>query len=169
MNTPDTAVLAAIADRRIDRRGFLTVAAKGLAVAFTMPLAGRVASVRAATPPTSTDLADSYVHIGSDGRISLFFGGAEMGQGSMSGLSQILAEELKVDWTKVSVETADPRLGVSYLTGGSTAVRLWFGPLRLAGAKAREMLSQRVETKSDGEKDDGDAGEEAGHEGSSPG
>jgi isoquinoline 1-oxidoreductase beta subunit len=154
MNAPDSTLLAAIAERRIDRRGFLTVAAKGLAVAFAMPLAGRVASVRAATPPTSEDLADSYVHIGSDGRITLWFGGAEMGQGSMSGLSQILAEELKVDWNQISVVTSTVDPIVSYFTGGSSAVSGRYMRLRTAGAAAREMLiAAAMQAKGDANRD----------------
>ena len=116
-------VAAALAERTVDRRGFLTLAGKGLAIAFTMPLVGRVAAVRAADGPTGEELANAYIHIGTDGSITLSFGGAEMGQGSKSGLAQILAEELGVDWPQVTLvrqELVDPV--VSYFTGGSSAV-----------------------------------------------
>jgi isoquinoline 1-oxidoreductase beta subunit len=122
----------------MDRRGFLTFAAKGLVVACLLPAAGRIGTAMAA--PTNGQLASAYIHIGSNGTIALFFGGCEMGQGSMTGLSQILAEELLVDWTQVSVvqSLVDPI--VSYLTGGSSAVSGRYDTLRNAGAAARELI-----------------------------
>ena len=105
---------------------------------FVMPIVGRIGNLEAATTPT--DLANAYIHIGTDGTITLAFGGAEMGQGSMSGLTQILAEELMVDWDQIKVQQwlFDPI--VSYLTGGSSAVSGRFKTLLKAGAAARELL-----------------------------
>lgn len=121
---------------KLDRRGFLTLAAKGLVVAVVLPAAGRKAE--AATLPK--DLASAYVHIGSDGSITLAFGGIEMGQGSMTGLAMILAEELMVDFNQVTVVQSLVDPVVSYLTGGSSAVSGRYTNLRNAGAAAREML-----------------------------
>ena len=137
MNLPDGIIATALAEHKINRRGFLTFAAKGLAVAFALPLVGRGADVQAAT---NRELASAYIHIGADGSITLSFGGAEMGQGSMSGLAQILSEELKVDWNQITVlqSAVDPI--VSYWTGGSSAVAGRYAPLRNAGAAARECL-----------------------------
>ena len=98
----------------MDRRGFLTFGAKGLVVACLLPLAGRDAFAAA----SSKDLASAYVHIGSDGSIELMFGGCEMGQGAMTGLSQILAEELMVDWGQVTVTQSLVDPIVTYFTGG---------------------------------------------------
>ncbi len=134
-------VVSALATPTVDRRGFLAIAAKGLAIAFTMPLVGRGAAVHAAGGPTSEQLANAYIHVGTDGSITLSFGGAEMGQGSKSGLAQILAEELGVDWPQITMvrqELVDPV--VSYFTGGSSAVSGRYARLRNAGAAAREML-----------------------------
>src|SRR5512136_1635512 len=78
----------------MDRRGFLSLAGKGLTVAFALPLIGRAGTANAATPE---QVANAYVHVGTDNSITLMYGGSEMGQGSMSGLAQILAEELMVD------------------------------------------------------------------------
>lgn len=154
MNAPEGFLATALGERRIDRRGFLTFAARGLAVAFTMPLAGRVAMVSAATPPTSEQLADAYVYIGNDGRITLYFGGAEMGQGAMSGLAQILAEELMVDWNQVTVRQALVDPVVTYFTGGSSAVSGRYARLRTAGAAAREMLiAAAMQAKGDANRD----------------
>ncbi len=138
MNHPAESFLKTLADHRLDRRGFLTFAAKGLAVAFVLPMAGRIGNVAAAASPQQ--LASAYVRIGTDGSIALAFGGAEMGQGSMSGLAQILAEELMVDWNQIAVEQSPVDPIVSYLTGGSSAVRGRYATLRNAGAAARELL-----------------------------
>ncbi|MGE5088448.1 MAG: molybdopterin cofactor-binding domain-containing protein, partial [Candidatus Levyibacteriota bacterium] len=132
----------------MDRRGFLTLGAKGLVVAFAMPLVGRSAAVQAATtPPTPQQLANAYVHVGTDGSIILWFGGSEMGQGAMSGLAQILAEELMVDWNQVTVKQAGVDPIVSYLTGGSSAVSRRYVTLRNAAAAARELLIAAAMTK----------------------
>lgn len=123
----------------MDRRGFLAFAAKGLAVAFALPLAGRSAVVGAAAP-TPGSLAMAFVHVGSDGVITLQYGGSEMGQGTMSGLPQILAEELGVDWSQITIRQALVDPVVTYFTGGSSAVSGRYATLRTAGAAAREML-----------------------------
>lgn len=138
MTHPAEAFLAPLAQHTVDRRGFLTFAAKGLALAFVLPAAGRIGSAIAA--PTPAELAGAYVRIGTDGSITLAFGGAEMGQGAKSGLAQILAEELMVDWGQITVVQSLVDPVVSYLTGGSSAVRGRYATLRNAGAAARELL-----------------------------
>lgn len=140
MTHPAESFLTNLPNPKIDRRGFLAFAAKGLAVGFLLPAAGRVGSALAATPPTSGQLASAYVHIGTDNSITLMFGGCEMGQGAMTGLAMILAEELLVDWGQVSVSQSLVDPIVSYLTGGSSAVRGRYDTLRNAGAAARELL-----------------------------
>ena len=117
------------------RRNFLVTAAGGLTLSFFLPQPGRVLFAG----PVQTQL-NSWIRIGADGSVTLSFGGCEMGQGAMTGLSQILAEELKVDWTQVRTEQslADPK--VSYITGGSSAVSGRFMPLRQAAATVRELL-----------------------------
>ena len=140
MSLPTEMLATALAAPKTDRRGFLTFALKGLAVAFVMPVVGRSADVQAASPPGPGDLANAYVHIGTNGSITLSFGGAEMGQGSMSGLAQIIAEELMVDWSQITVQQATVDPIVSYFTGGSSAVSGRYARLRTAGAAARELL-----------------------------
>ncbi len=140
-------ILVGVRATPMGRRGFLTLGAKGLVVAFAMPLVGRSAAVQAATPPTAQQLANAYVHVGTDGSIVLWFGGSEMGQGAMSGLAQILAEELMVDWNQVTVKQAGVDPIVSYLTGGSSAVSRRYDTLRSAAAAARELLIVAAMTK----------------------
>lgn len=124
-----------VREGRVSRRGFLVSMAGGLLLSFALPGGNR----RLGAANASQQI-NSYVRIGTDGTITLSFGGSEMGQGSMSGLTQILAEELMVDWNQITVEQAAADQGISYITGGSSAVSNNYGPLRAAGAKARELL-----------------------------
>ncbi len=135
---PTQEIAATLATHTLNRRGFLKFSANGLALAFALPLIGRVEEASAAI--TTQDLANAYIHVSPNGSITLAFGGAEMGQGSMSGLAQILAEELMVDWTQISVMQAVANPVISYTTGGSSAVSRRFTTLRNAGAAARELL-----------------------------
>ncbi|HKA80387.1 MAG TPA: molybdopterin cofactor-binding domain-containing protein, partial [Xanthobacteraceae bacterium] len=93
-----------------------------------------------------------WVRIAPDGKITILSAGAEMGQGSMTSLPLILAEELDADWSKVAIEwvPADPKVygykdpagGTEQLMWivGSRAVQLYFTQLRLAGAQVRKVL-----------------------------
>ncbi len=97
-------------------------------------------STTTTVPADSTVVVNAWVRIANDNSVTLMYGGSEFGQGTMTGLAQILAEELRVPWESITVKQADATPGVSYLTGGSFAVRSQFGPLANAGAAAREML-----------------------------
>ena len=117
----------------MDRRQFLT-AAGGLLLAFTLD--GR--RPRRAAAGTGTTTVNGWIRIGTDESITVLIGSAEMGQGVMSGLAQIAAEELKVDWARVTAQPAPA--AQSWVTGGSTSIRGHFQSMRMAGATAREML-----------------------------
>ena len=121
------------------RRGFLATAIAGLTVPFVMPDAGRVFGLQAATTPIPLN---AYISIGTDGGITLLFGGSEMGQGIKTGLAQILAEELFVDWPQIQVQQSLVDPAITYITGGSGAVSGRYTSLRRAGAAARELLIQ---------------------------
>lgn len=84
---------------------------------------------------------DAYIAIGTDGRVELSIPEAEMGQGILTGLALILADELEVPWDVVSAHMADAdeRYGRQG-TGGSTSTRGDHDPLRKAAAAVREML-----------------------------
>ncbi|MGH8738702.1 MAG: molybdopterin cofactor-binding domain-containing protein, partial [Burkholderiales bacterium] len=80
------------------------------------------------------------------GRVTVVCGLSEMGQGVLTAIPMLLAEELDADWDHVSVEQApvdkafaNPMFGVQ-ATGGSASVRGFWEPMRKAGAAAREML-----------------------------
>ena len=84
---------------------------------------------------------DAWVRITPDNRVTLILGKSEMGQGIMTALPMILAEELCVDWKNVKVEQAPTNPTIYDLgTGGSGSVADSWLPLRRAGAAAREML-----------------------------
>jgi isoquinoline 1-oxidoreductase beta subunit len=74
---------------------------------------------------------------------------SEMGQGTLTGLAQMVAEELECDWSKVTTEYPTPGQSVArkrawgdYSTGGSRGIRMSHDYVRKGGATAREMLIQ---------------------------
>jgi isoquinoline 1-oxidoreductase beta subunit len=94
-----------------------------------------------------TEVIAGWIRIDPDGALCLLVNATEMGQGAKSGLAQILAEELEVDWSQVRVDFAPidrEHYGMweTYQTGGSGSVRGMFDRLRKAGATARTMLLQ---------------------------
>lgn len=124
----------------VDRRRFLTTsaaAAGGLLIGVALP--GR-SSVAASQAPAATRL-NAFVHIGSNDIVTLIIHKSEMGQGTVTSLSMLLAEELGCRWESIRNEFAkpDPAYGVLGVYG-SNSIRTSWQPLRLAGATAREML-----------------------------
>jgi isoquinoline 1-oxidoreductase beta subunit len=90
---------------------------------------------------------DAWIRIDKDGAVTLMTAKSEMGQGVLTSLPMILAEELDVDWAQVRVEQArtDPSI-YEHGTGGSGSVKTSWLPLRQAGAAAREMLIRAAAT-----------------------
>ena len=87
---------------------------------------------------------NGYIHITPDNKVKLICPNPEFGQNVMTSLPMMLAEELDVDWKNVTVEMGphDPvKLGAQF-TGGSNSVRMYWKPLRQAGAAARQMLRE---------------------------
>src|SRR5579863_8691884 len=126
----------------LDRREFLragAIGAGGLLLGFSLPLTLRAA---AAAGAATTSALSAWIHIGSDEAVTLFIHKAEMGQGTVTSLSMLLAEELECDWTKVRTEFPglDPAYGPSQGVYGSNSIRSSWTPLRRAGATARQML-----------------------------
>lgn len=129
------------------RRGFLT-ASGGLVLGIVLP--GRSKAQQIGIPPANifapppVHKPNAYIHIATDDSITFLIPKGEMGQGPTTACSQMLAEELECDWTKVSMQIApvDPALYGHQTTVGSQAIRSTWDPLRKAGAEAREMLKQ---------------------------
>ena len=121
----------------ISRRDFVETTA-GLVIAFHLPR-GLEAS-RAAEGPFAPN---AWIRIDTSGLVTLTLDRSEMGQGSQTGLAMILAEELEADWSSIRLgPVPENPAGWSRImrTGGSSAIRTSYEPLRKAGAAAREML-----------------------------
>lgn len=85
-----------------------------------------------------------YIKITADNVIKIICPNPEFGQNVMTSLPMMVAEELDVDWKKVVVEMGphdNTKLGPQF-TGGSNSMRMYWKPLREAGAAARNMLRQ---------------------------
>jgi isoquinoline 1-oxidoreductase beta subunit len=131
-------------ETKVSRRQVM-VGAAGLS--FAIALAGRAGASVLASARTGKELSP-WVSIAPDGTISIVSAATEMGQGSMTSLPLILAEELDADWSKVKIVTAPPIeaiygnpgfQGMMY-TAGSNAVTSYYTPLRIFGAQVRRVL-----------------------------
>ena len=133
-------------NRPISRRNFLRVSATGGAVLFSVCIPGLrgTATVEAANGVFEPNV---WVKIGADDSTTITLSMLEMGQGVMTSMPMLVAEELDLDWNKVKTvwAPADPRygnpnFGGAQLTAGSNSVRGMWKLLREAGASARSML-----------------------------
>jgi isoquinoline 1-oxidoreductase beta subunit len=126
----------------ISRRGFM-IGAAGFTFAVTSGL--RLDAAAAARGPET--VLSPWVTISTDDTVAIMSPAAEMGQGSLTSLPLILAEELDADWSKVRVIVAPPNdalyknpvFGYMY-TAGSNAVTAYFKDLRKFGAQVRKVL-----------------------------
>ena len=127
----------------IDRRAFLASGA-GLALAFALPANVDAQSPEAAYSP------NVWLTISPDGTITIMSPAAEMGQGTMTALPVIIAEELDADWAKVKIVAApldakkygNPYYGNTLSFASSMTVSAYYMPLRIAGAQARRVLME---------------------------
>jgi isoquinoline 1-oxidoreductase beta subunit len=128
----------------ISRRNFVVGGATaGLALGFQLPFANR----RAAAQPGFPDEINAWVVVKPDESVVIRIARSEMGQGTLTGLAQLVAEELECDWANVTTEYPTPatnlergRIWQSFSTGGSRGIRQSQDYVREGGAAAREML-----------------------------
>jgi len=122
----------------LDRRKFMLLAGGGIAVFVALGL--RLALKSDGTPQYPEDF-NAYLLIGKNGRVAVYSGKIEMGQGVMTSQAQMLAEELGVSVHSIDMVLGDTDLcPFDFGTFGSLTTRM-FGPaLRAAGAKARAAL-----------------------------
>jgi isoquinoline 1-oxidoreductase subunit beta len=130
---------------QINRRAFVVSAAAfggGLALGVDLPFGANVVRAADGSPEVT-----AWVVIKPDDSVIIRVARSEMGQGSMTGLAQLVAEELECDWSKVSTEFPTPgenlarnRVWGSQFTAGSRAIRESNEYVRKAGATARTML-----------------------------
>jgi isoquinoline 1-oxidoreductase beta subunit len=128
----------------VTRREFLGASA-GLAFTFGVGL-GSLGAGRPAHAQARGSVLNAYVSIAPDGTITIQAPAPEMGQGIMTGLPLIVAEELDADWSKVVVEQSPigaayhhPIFKAQYVVASISTLGYW-GPLRVAGAQARRVL-----------------------------
>ena len=96
-----------------------------------------------------------WVSIAPDGTITIMSAATEMGQGSMTSLPLIIAEELDADWSRVRIVPAppidriygNPGFGGMMYTAGSNAVTSYYTPLRILGAQVRSVLLDNAASK----------------------
>src|SRR6266700_4510659 len=132
---------------RLDRRAFVVgaaVAGGGLALGFELPFGPKVA--RAADGPPEVN---AWVVIRPDDTVVIRVARSEMGQGTLTGLAQLVAEELECDWSKVTTEFPTPgqnlarkRVWGNMTSTGSQGIRQSNEYVRQGGAAARLMLIQ---------------------------
>ena len=132
---------------KIDRRSFVVgsaVAGAGLVLGLSLPSGSRTAGAAA-----EAFEIDAWVAIRPDDTIVIRIARSEMGQGTMTGLAQLVAEELDCDWSKVTTEFPTPgqslarnRVWGDFFTTGSRGVRESQDYVRKGGAVARMMLVQ---------------------------
>ena len=134
---------------QVNRRrliGGSALAAGGLVVGFHVPFIGKVF---AQAPLAASPEVNAWVVIKPDDSVIIRVARSEMGQGTLTGLAQLVAEELECDWNKVSTEYPTPatnlarnRVWGNYSTGGSRGIRESNDYVRKGGAVARMMLVQ---------------------------
>ncbi|MBC9878701.1 xanthine dehydrogenase family protein molybdopterin-binding subunit [Bradyrhizobium sp. INPA01-394B] len=133
---------------RMNRRAFVIGTAAvgaGLAIGLDLPFGGP-AVVRAAD---GSPEVNAWVVVRPDDTVVIRIARSEMGQGSLTGLAQLVAEELECDWSKVTTEYPTPGQSVArkrvwgdFSTGGSRGIRSSQDYVRKGGATARVMLIQ---------------------------
>jgi isoquinoline 1-oxidoreductase beta subunit len=133
---------------KLNRRAFVVgtaAAGAGLALGLDLPFGGPTV-VRAAD---GSPEINAWVVIRPDDTVVIRIARSEMGQGTLTGLAQLVAEELEGDWSKVTTEYPTPGQSVArkrawgdFSTGGSRGIRTSQEYVRKGGATARMMLVQ---------------------------
>src|SRR4029450_4101362 len=133
---------------KIDRRSFVVSAAAmggGLALGLDIPFGGpQVIRAQDGSPEVN-----AWVVIRKDDTVVIRVARSEMGQGTLTGLCQLVAGDLDCDWSKVTWEYPTPGQSVArkrvwgdFSTGGSRGIRMSHEYVRQGGASARLMLIQ---------------------------
>ncbi|MFK4525262.1 isoquinoline 1-oxidoreductase beta subunit [Bradyrhizobium japonicum] len=128
----------------VSRRALLT---GSLASAFLLAFHFPVRAVNEPVDKVGTFTPNAFIRLDHSGKTTLIMPQVEMGQGTYTSISMILAEELDADFTLVAVEHAPPNDGLYanpifgvQVTGNSNSIRSFWMPLRNAGAGARAIL-----------------------------
>jgi len=132
---------------KLTRRSFVigsTAVGAGLAIGLKIPFGTSVVRAQDGSPEVT-----AWVVIRPDDTVVIRIARSEMGQGTLTGLAQLVAEELECDWSKVTTEYPTPGQSVKrkrawgdFSTGGSRGIRDSHQYVREGGATARIMLIQ---------------------------
>src|SRR5580704_9828706 len=136
---------------KLSRRNFIVgstaAAGGGLALGFHLPLGIGPATAQSAAAAGAE--INAWVVVKPDDTCVIPIARTEMGQGTRTGLAQLVAEELECDWKKVATESVTPgqnlarkRVWGEMGTGGSRGIRTSHDYIRRGGAAARIMLLQ---------------------------
>lgn len=137
----------------ISRRDFListTTMGAGFSLGLYLPFCSHAAMAAegdAGASSAEVPEVNAWVVIEPDDTVIIRIARSEMGQGTLTGLAQLVAEELECDWSKVTTEYPTPgqnlardRIWGSFATGGSQGIRRSHQYVRKGGAVARQML-----------------------------
>ncbi len=139
-------------DIRVSRRSFIVGSgATGLTIGILAACSPRAPAQNAAAEDAAAAAAapevNAWVHIGEDDTVTIRIARSEMGQGTLTGLAQLVADELDCDWDKVVTEYPTPgqnlareRVWGDFSTGGSQGIRGSHVYVREGGAAAKAML-----------------------------
>jgi len=128
----------------LSRRAFLlTAGGATIAVAF-----GGLAGARKALAQAAQFEPNGWVRVATDGTVTVYAPSPEMGQGVLTAMPLLIAEEMDLDWSKVRVEQApynprvfgNPLFGGNMVTGASRTTRGYYEIMRLAGMQARQIM-----------------------------
>src|SRR5712691_3752399 len=141
-----------IAYQGISRRAFLL---SGAGAAFGVVFGGTLAGISEAFAQSGEFAPNGWVRVAPDGTVTIYSPASEMGQGVMTAMPLLLAEEMDLDWSKVKVEQApynpkvfgNPRFGGGMTTGASRTTQGHCGVIRLAGLQARLIRMQAAADK----------------------
>src|ERR1700675_3778509 len=132
---------------KIDRRSFVIgtgAVGAGLALGLKIPFGATVVRAQDGSPEIN-----AWVVIRPDNTVVIRVARSEMGQGTITGLAQLVAEELECNWSKIVTEYPTPgesvkrkRVWGDFSTGGSRGIRTSHEYVRKGGAAARTMLVQ---------------------------
>jgi isoquinoline 1-oxidoreductase beta subunit len=144
-----TKKISSVRSARLSRRSFVVgsaAAAGGLALGFHLPFGSAAAQPQSAAAGVEVN---AWVVIRPDDTCMIRIARTEMGQGTRTGLAQLVAEELQCDWKKVTTDSITPgqnlarkRVWGEMGTGGSRGIRTSEDYVRRGGAAARMMLLQ---------------------------
>jgi isoquinoline 1-oxidoreductase beta subunit len=139
------------ANKEVNRRQFMKASAAatgGLVIGFNLATGNRAARAQdaAASAPSPASPPNAFLRIAKDGTVTIQVKHLEFGQGVMTSLPMLVAEELECDWSKVRSELAPAAPAYAHtmfgvqMTGGSSSVVNSWVQLRTVGAMARTML-----------------------------